>query len=733
MYTAEYGWVQRNYFVLNNGRQGDVRKGIHPAWRPLLRMKLMHQKALEYLARGYSILPIGLDKRPLLNTWKPLQTRHATEEEVEEWFTKWPDMNLGIVTGRISDITVLDLDVGHDTTTSPSAFPETLTHTTPSGGIHLIYKYADGFTVSANAYPQFPHTDVRGDFGYIVAPPSVTKYQKDGNGAGGLYTVSKAMLPAPFPAHLFPAIKPKNKPTDAVGAGAGKRNDSLTSTIGTFLLTHPEKQWQTVVLPAIEKIAATMVPPLPLDEVRSTFNSVVSLEHNRRIATSGGEPNDDEETLRTMFIKNKAQGTFDLARYIVKKFDIITVGEKEYEMYVYRNGMYAPALNEVISPEIQRVLGPLVTKSAKLETLHKIYDMTMSNRSIFETASLDLIPLLNGVYDRKNKVLLPHSPEYRFTYQFPVIYDPQATCSKTSAFFDQILDPQQRATVEEWIGYYFYRNYMFKKAIIFVGEGDTGKTTLLETIDFLLGKANISSVSLQKMTSDKFAAAHMFEKHGNLVDELSAKDISDTGNFKIATGGGSISGEYKFGNQFSFHNFSKLTFACNRIPDVKEYDDDAYFNRWMVIRFEYTIENKIPNFIKTLTIDEERSGLFNLAMAGLDRLLEQGKFTYASDAVDTKKEMLRSGSSIAMFASDKLTHDLGNEMTKEEMYEEYAAYCKTKEVPAQTIKMLGTRLPYYITYMSDGLMTMPGKSRVRGWRNVKVITSDVLDEQFNAF
>lgn len=695
-------------------------------------MSTLLAKAIEYAAHGLSVMPVKKDKRPLLGNWKILQTEPATLEQLEAWWESQPEANVAIITGKISNLIVVDVDTYAGAT---DIFPDTYTVKTGNGGLQKYYQYTPGFTISANGYPTMPHVDIRSDGGYVLAPPSITDYVKDSKKSGGHYTVLNNVPYAPFPAHLFPTQKPKHKPTDAIGALPGKRNDSLTSTIGTFLLTHPEKQWQSVVLPAIEKIAATMNPPLPLDEIHATFNSIVSLEHNRRIASSGGEPNDDEEALRTMFIKNKAQGTFDLARYIVKKFDIITIGEKEYEMYVYRNGMYAPALNEVISPEIQRVLGPLVTKSAKLETLHKIYDMTMSNRSIFETASLDLIPLLNGVYNRSSKELLPHSPEYRFTYQFPIIYDPQATCSKTSAFFDQILDPQQRATVEEWIGYYFYRNYMFKKAIIFVGEGDTGKTTLLETIDFMLGKQNISSVSLQKMTSDKFAAAHMFEKHGNLVDELSAKDISDTGNFKIATGGGSISGEYKFGNQFSFHNFSKLTFACNRIPDVKEYDDDAYFNRWMVIRFEYTIENKIPNFIKTLTTDDERSGLFNLAMVGLDRLLEQGKFTYASDAVDTKKEMLRSGSSIAMFAADKLTHDLGNEMTKEEMYEEYVTYCKAKEVPAQTIKMLGTRLPYYITYMSDGLMTMPGKSRVRGWRNVKVISSneDQLNEELKNF
>ena len=443
----------------------------------------------------------------------------------------------------------------------------------------------------------------------------------------------------------------------------------------------------------------------------------------------------EENQIRAAFVKNKTEGTYALAVHITKKFDIISVGEKEYEMFVYRDGMYKQAINEVIYPEIQRILGPQVTQSAKHETVGKIAGATFKSRSIFTSAPLNFIPLANGVYDRDTKDLLPHDAKYRFTYQLPIIYDPKATCPLTDKFFDTILDAEQRQTVEEWLGYYFFRNYQFKKAIIFVGQGDTGKTTLLEVIDFMLGKENISAVSLQKMTSDRFAAAHMFEKHGNLVDELSAKDIVDTGNFKIATGGGSISGEYKFGNQFSFNNFSKLTFACNKIPDVKDFDDEAYFNRWMPIRFEKTIEHKIPNFIKNLTTDAERSGLFNLAMVGLDRLLTNGGFSYNKTAMDTKREMMRSGSSIAQFAAEACVKDLGAEISKEDLYTAYTDFCATKDVAAETIKMLGTRLPFYVTYLSEGKMTSAtGPSRERCWRNVKVVVADdgITDAEFDA-
>jgi putative DNA primase/helicase len=450
--------------------------------------------------------------------------------------------------------------------------------------------------------------------------------------------------------------------------------------------------------------------------------------------------NDNLDAILQTFKSNKTEATYLMAEHIVKKFNIITIGEKEREMFIYKDGMYYPgAENLIIYPEIQKILGCQVTKNAKTETFHKIADMTSHPRSVFSATPLRYIPLKNGVFDFETKKLLPHSPDYHFTYQFPIVYDPNASCPKTEAMLDQLLSPEQRKIMEEWIGFYFWRNYMYKKAIIFVGSGDTGKTTLLEVITHLLGRDNISSISLQKMTGDKFSAAHLYEKHGNLVDELSAKDISDTGAFKMATGGGSVTGEYKFGNQFSFQNFSKFTFACNRIPDVGDTNDEAYFNRWMVIRFENIITNKIPNFIETVSTEEERSGLFNIAMIALERLIKQKQFSYNNTAEETRVEMMRSGSSIAMFASEMLEREDGFEMTKEDMYDAYVAYCQQNKMSTQTKDMLGKKLGDYTNFLADGVITgLNGRGKpaqVRGWRNAKIRGQAITkaDEEFKNF
>lgn len=469
-------------------------------------------------------------------------------------------------------------------------------------------------------------------------------------------------------------------------------------------------------------------PELPIDVIVDLYRTIVL---DGKAFTPIAEDKEDpaEKEIRQVFRGNKKKGTYMLAQYIVKKFDIITVGEKEREMFVYRDGIYFQAENEIIYPEIQRILGEEVDKSAKNETFHKICDMTHCSRSIFESAPLNFIPLKNGVYNTATRELLPHSSKYKFKYKFPIMYQDGMECPNTLAFIEQILSVEQALTIQEWLGYYFYRSYMFKKALIMVGEGDTGKTTLLEVFTYLLGKENISSISLQKMAGDKFSAAHLYEKHGNLVDELSARDIADTGHFKTATGGGTITGEYKFGNQFSFHNFSKFTFACNKIPDVTDFEDTAYFNRWMVIRFENTIVKKIPNFIARLTTEEERSGLFNWAMIGLERLLKNEGFTYSKTAEETKNEMMRSGSSAGEFCAKCVIQKTDAEISKEDMYDAYVKYCNDRGLAVYTKKGFGTKFAT-IKYVSEGLVySGSGTKRVEGWRNVALNIPDPSKEK----
>lgn len=133
--------------------------------------------ALEYARRGWSVIPVGRDKKPLVK-WEPYQDVPASEEAITEWWTKWPDANIGVITGAVSGIVVVDIDSAEGGDAIQEYIPSSTwcpTVATPRGQ-HLYFKHP-GFGVSNNT-KVIPGCDFRGDGGYVIVPPSARGAQK---------------------------------------------------------------------------------------------------------------------------------------------------------------------------------------------------------------------------------------------------------------------------------------------------------------------------------------------------------------------------------------------------------------------------------------------------------------------------------------------------------------------------------------------------------------------------
>ncbi len=65
--------------------------------------------ALQYAEIGLSVIQCQPDKKPYIS-WTEYQTRSATPDEIRSWWSKWPNAMIGIVTGKISNLFVIDCD-----------------------------------------------------------------------------------------------------------------------------------------------------------------------------------------------------------------------------------------------------------------------------------------------------------------------------------------------------------------------------------------------------------------------------------------------------------------------------------------------------------------------------------------------------------------------------------------------------------------------------------------------
>ncbi|WP_172373531.1 bifunctional DNA primase/polymerase [Sporosarcina jiandibaonis] len=112
-------------------------------------------------------------------TMHGLRDATVNQSLINHWWSEWRDANIGIATGRTSGFIVIDIDDGGEESLEQLAeqygpLPNTVESITGSGGRHILLGFSEGFkgTIS-NKQAWLPGVDIRGDGGYIVAPPSL--------------------------------------------------------------------------------------------------------------------------------------------------------------------------------------------------------------------------------------------------------------------------------------------------------------------------------------------------------------------------------------------------------------------------------------------------------------------------------------------------------------------------------------------------------------------------------
>ena len=258
------------------------------------------QAALACLVRGWSVIPLrSREKRPLI-AWLEYQQRRAQSDEIEAWFRRWPQANLGVVTGWVSRLVVVDVDPHHggdasltQLTQEHGALPATLEAVTGGGGQHLYFDHPGGLV--RNRAGVALGVDVRGDGGYIVAPPSVHPSGRRYRWLAG--RGPQEMGAAPLPDWLHALLTGGSNGTGHPlahwrqlvrdGVGQGERNSAIASLTGHLL-------WQGVDPAVILDLllawnAQRCRPPLPDDEVAHTVQSIVRTHRRQAVPTVPSE------------------------------------------------------------------------------------------------------------------------------------------------------------------------------------------------------------------------------------------------------------------------------------------------------------------------------------------------------------------------------------------------------------------------------------------------------------
>lgn len=201
----------------------------------------IREAALWYIEHGYRIFPVHSEtKVPLV----PGGFYSATKDPaiVMEWLTKWPNMGIGLPTGVINGLFVVDVDERSNGFVSlqslveaNSPLPPTPIALTQNDGLHYYFSYpSDQLRTTKLA----PGIDIKSDGGYVVAPPTM---RPDGRGYRWQPTASLSQPLAVPPQWLLDSIRTEAQRQDDDWAPAslvypeGMRENILIKFMGTLI------------------------------------------------------------------------------------------------------------------------------------------------------------------------------------------------------------------------------------------------------------------------------------------------------------------------------------------------------------------------------------------------------------------------------------------------------------------------------------------------------------------
>jgi len=476
---------------------------------------------------------------------------------------------------------------------------------------------------------------------------------------------------------------------------------------------------------AIKQICSDVGIPLP-----HTLREYEALKGRGGRKERKGEKEEEERREHRFFDEKGRFIAKRLADEIMSKHVFVTLQDTEEVLYYDESeGIFKRGGETLIKRLCEEYLGEEANTHRVNEVIGHIQRSTYTKRSELDE-NPHLICVKNGVLDLKTMELKEHSPDYKLTARIQAKRNPEADCPEIRKFLSEILPPEDITIIEELFGFCLYRRYFIHKAFMLVGNGRNGKSTLLRLLEAFLGKENVSHVPLQELSEDRFAKAELYGKLANIFADLPPKALKDTADFKTLTGEDPVRGQRKFRDAFYFENYAKLIFSCNQLPMTTD-ESDAFFDRWIIINFPNRFEGEraIPQeeLLARLTTEEELSGLLNLALEGLKRLLKNKDFSRSLSTEEAREQYIKMSDSLAAFVQECVEEAPDAWISKGEFYSAYAEYCRQNRLPIISQSVVGRRLPQLCRV--ESYRPKVAGVRITAWKGIRLKKQEEEEEE----
>lgn len=326
----------------------------------------------------------------------------------------------------------------------------------------------------------------------------------------------------------------------------------------------------------------------------------------------------------------------------------------------------------------------------KLETLSEVKA---------QTTKPYLIPVANGIFNKKTQKLEPFSPKHIFTSTIATKYNPQAKPPDIKGWnidkwFSELMSDDDELVQLLWqiISASTNGNYSYRKGVWFVGKGNDGKGTVQSLIMNLIGRENVASVKAEQF-SERFALSQVVGKTCIIGDDSQVNYLDNAGNYFSVITGDPVPIEAK-GKTPTLAVFNKLIIqSANFLPKFRNKSNGTY-RRMLIVPFNKSYTAETDNWkIKDDYIKRHEVLEYVLKKAlslNFDRFIEP------KATKELLEEFKKSNDTIMGFVSEPFAELVSDFLPTTFITAYYKAWCEIEGVLPFSKREFEIRLPDHI-------------------------------------
>jgi putative DNA primase/helicase len=293
---------------------------------------------------------------------------------------------------------------------------------------------------------------------------------------------------------------------------------------------------------------------------------------------------------------------------------------------------------------------------------------------------LDLLACTNGLLHIPQRELLPATAAFFTLNGLAFDYRPQAEQPGAwFTFLDELwaADTEQIETLQEWLGYLLTARMHMQKILMIVGPPRSGKGTIANVVEALLGAGNVCKPTLANLGRE-FGRSKLIGKTAAIISDARISSKSDTA--VITETLLSISGEdspdipRKYLSDWSGKLRVRFVILTNELPRIEDMSG-ALASRFIILKLTRSFLGHENPTLFERKLKPEIAGILNWALDGWARLNGRGHFRQPRAGGALVRELDELGSPIRVFIRDRLEKGSGYTVEVDRAFAEWRNWC----------------------------------------------------------